>query len=136
MTRHLLDSDAVIDFLNGFADTVALLQSLSAQGDTFCTDDVVLAEVASGFSPLEQARAEPFLATLEFLPTSPAAARHAGAWRHAYARQGQPLAVTDCLNAAVAHEFQARIVTGNVNHYPMPEVTTVPLPRPRGRRRT
>lgn len=81
MTHHLLDSDTVIDALNGVTSTVAFLRELSARGDILCGSDVTLAEVYAGLHPQDQERAEQFLSTLTYLLTSPAAARQAPAWR-------------------------------------------------------
>ncbi len=139
MTRYLVDSDGIIDYLNGFAPAVELLQRLNREGDIPCSCDVVLAEVYAGLHPDEQARAEQLLLALEFLPTSPEAARQAGAWKYRYVRQGTTLAITDCLVAAVAAEHDAVVLTRNTRDYPMPEVRTVSLshpppgPRHRGR---
>ena len=133
MTRHLLDSDSVIDALNGVGETLALLQQLTQQENTLCTCDVVIAEVYTGLTPQERGRAEAFLSALEFLPTSADAARQAGEWRYDFARRGTALATTDCLIAAVALEHQATLVTGNVRHFPMPDLSTLPLPRGGGR---
>jgi predicted nucleic acid-binding protein len=130
MTRHLLDSDGVIDVLKGVADTIALLQSLGQQGNTLCLSDVVLGEVYAGLHPQDEADAERFLSTLEYLPTSDTAARQAGRWRYAYERRGRVLSLTDCLIAATAVEHQANLVSGNARDFPMPELTIVPLPRP------
>jgi predicted nucleic acid-binding protein len=133
MTRYLLDTDAVIDFLYNIAGSVELVQGLFSRGDTLCCCDIVLAEVYAGLHPHEQARAEQLLTGLEYLPTTPEAARQAGAWRYAYLRQGQTLPVTDCLIAAVSVSHGATVVTGNIKDFPMTEL--LPLPRPRGRRR-
>jgi tRNA(fMet)-specific endonuclease VapC len=127
MSRHLLDTDAVIDVLKGVRPTIGLLQSLVQQGAVLCSCDVVIAEVYAGVRAQERAPAETFLATLEFLPTTAAAARQAGEWREDSIRQGQTLPLTDCLIAAVAATHQATVVTGNVRHYP--HVPVVPLPR-------
>jgi predicted nucleic acid-binding protein len=127
----LLDTDAIIDFLYNIAGSVQLIQGLFAQGDTPCTCDVVIAEVYSGLHDHEQARAEQLLTSLTYLPTTPEAARQAGAWRYAYMRRGQTLPVTDCLIAAVAASHGAAVVTGNRRDFPMPELTILPLPRPR-----
>ena len=130
MTRYLVDSDGIIDYLNGFAPTVELLQRLNRQGDVPCSCDVVLAEVYAGLHPHEQQRAEQLLLALEFLPTSPEAARQAGAWKYRHAREGVTLAITDCLIAAVAVAHDAVVLTRNTRDYPMPEVTTMALPHP------
>ena len=129
MTHHLLDSDAVIDALNGVASTVAFLRALAAQGDILCGNDVTLAEVYAGLHPADVAQAERFLSTLIYLPTSASAARQAGAGRYAFARQGRQLSLTDCLIAACAQDHHATVVTGNVRDFPMAGITVIPLPR-------
>lgn len=129
MTLHLLDSDAVIDHLKGIQSTIALLQNLPSQGHLLCSCDIVVAEVYAGLPPAARAAAQRFLSSLEFLPTSEAAAQRAGIWRYDLARRGVTLLATDTLIAAVALEHGASVVTGNVKDYPMSEVTVVPLPR-------
>ena len=130
MTRHLLDSDGIIDALNGHRPTLELVRGLTQQGDTLCSCDVVVAEVYAGLAHQERATAGTSLSSLQFLPTSAAAARQAGEWRYDYRQQGQNRATTDCLIAAVAVEHQATVVTGNVRHFP--QVRVLPLPRAHG----
>lgn len=126
---YLLDTDAVIDFLKGFPSSVELIQQLFQQGETLCICAIVMAEVYAGLNPTERSRGEELLESLRFFATSSGAARQAGLWRYAFARQGVQLATTDCLIAAIAHERGATLVTGNMVHYPMPEVRRMPLPR-------
>ncbi len=130
MTRYLLDTDGVIDYLKGFQPTITVIQDLNRRGDIPCVCAVVLGETYAGLDADQQARAERFLAALEFLPTSPQAARQAGAWKYTYARQGLTLSITDCLIAAVAHDHGATVATRNGRHYPMPELALLPLPQP------
>ena len=129
MTKHLLDSDAVIDFLYDIAGSIELINLLFEVGDTPCTCDIVVAEVFTGLAPGEEGRAVQLFGALEYLPTTMAAARQAGEWRHQYRRRGRAYATTDCLIAAVAVTHQAALVTGNLRDFPMPELTIVPLPR-------
>src|SRR5437867_1236523 len=114
---HLVDTDGVIDQLKGFRPTIELLLQLSGQGHTFCTSPIVIAEMYAGLAVGEYARAEQLLSTLIMLPPSPESARQAGSWKYQYARQGRQLAITDCLNAAVAFEHLARVLTRNVADY-------------------
>jgi predicted nucleic acid-binding protein len=78
MTRHLLDTDAVIDFYKGFPSTVELIRRLYRQGETLRVCDVVVAEVYAGLAPAERARGQELLGALSFLPTSLDIARQAG----------------------------------------------------------
>ena len=127
MSRYLLDTDTIINFLGGRASTVRLLENLEEQGDTFCTCDIVITEVYSGLRPEHRPAAGKFLSSLQFLPTSAEAARQAGAWRYEYARQGAALSTADCLIAATAFEHGAALVTGNTTDYPQEELTVLPL---------
>jgi predicted nucleic acid-binding protein len=125
---YLLDTDAVIDFFKGFPASVELIQQLFQQGETLCTCAVVTAEVYAGLNPNERSRGEELLRALRFFATSRGTARQAGLWRYAFARQGVQLATTDCLIAAIAHERGATLVTGNMDDYPMPELSRIRLP--------
>jgi predicted nucleic acid-binding protein len=129
---YLLDTDAVIDFFKGFPSSVEQIQQLFQQGENLCTCAVVMAVVYAGLNPTERGRGEELLGSLRFFATSPGAARQAGLWRYAFARQGVQLATTDCLIAAVAHERGATLVTGNMDDYPIPERHRLPLPRQHG----
>ena len=126
---YLLDTDAVIHFFKRFPSSVELIQQLFQQGENLCTCAVVMAVVYAGLNPIERGRGEELLGSLRFFAASPGAARQAGLWRYAFARQGVQLATTDCLIAAIAHERGATLVTGNMDDYPMPELRRLPLPR-------
>jgi predicted nucleic acid-binding protein len=67
---------------------------------------------------------------LRYLETPEPAARLAGAWRYKYQREGLRLQTPDVLVAATALTHGATLVTGNLGHYPMPELTLLPLTRP------
>lgn len=129
MAHFLLDSDALADFLNDWPATVALVLQLLSDDQALCTCDVVLAEVFAGIRPDAPPDGIAFVNSLQFLPISREFARQAGAWRYMYARQGIQLPATDMLIAATAIEHNATLVTGNLRHYPMPELSLLPLPR-------
>lgn len=75
MTAHLLDSEAVIDYLNGRSPAVELIQTLSRQGDDPCTCDVVIAEVYAGLRTADRGRGDALIDRPRFLVTPPSAAR-------------------------------------------------------------
>lgn len=126
----LLDTDALIDFFKEVSSAVEIIEELYRQGDTLCTCAVIVAELYSGFRPVERERGEQLLEAMLFFPATRGAARQAGLWRYEFARRGKQLATTDCLIAAIAHEHQATLLTGNVDDYPMPDVRIISLPRP------
>jgi predicted nucleic acid-binding protein len=125
----LLDADAVIDYLNGIASTADLIDDLFRQDEVLCTCDVVIAEVYAGLLPAERQNGRTLLGSFRFLPGTARSARQAGVWRYDFRRQGLQLAATDCLIAAIAHAHGATLITGNIRHYPMPELNLRPLPR-------
>jgi predicted nucleic acid-binding protein len=129
MARYLLDTDAVIDFLRGIPDSVALIRRLHDSGEVLCICDIVVAEVFAGVRPETRPGVNTLLSTLTYLPTSLEAARQAGEWRYTYARDGHPLATTDTLIAATAQRHNAYVITGNVGDYPMSDVSIIALPR-------
>ena len=129
MALHLLDADAVMDYMAGISSSVAIIRDLYQRQDALGLCDVVIAEVYSGFDAEEQASSLSFLTSFRFLETTREAAMLAGQWRYRYSRQGITLATTDALIAATAHIHHAVLVTGNVRHYPMPEISILPLPR-------
>lgn len=129
MARYLLDSDALIDYLNARHTAVEFVQRLAFQGDELCVCDVVVAEVYAGLSDVDAEGAAPLLASFEFLPISYETARQAGRWRYSFKRHGITIATTGALVAATAHAHGATVVTANVRDYPMEEVNILPLPR-------
>ena len=131
MTRYLVDSDGLIDYLNGIQASMELLYRLDLQGDILCTCAVTLSEVYAGLDASEYELAERLLSRLEYLDISPRAARRSGEWRYQYRRQGVQLATADCLIAATAYEHQAQLVTDNTRHFPMLEVTVLAITRTR-----
>lgn len=130
MTRYLIDSDGVIEYLKGFQPTIDFVQRLNGRGDIPCTCDIVMGEVYAGVHPRDEAVADALFSVFAYLPASPVAARQAGRWKYSYARQGQTLKITDCLIAALAHEHDAQLVTRNLRDYPMAEISIMPLPQP------
>ncbi len=82
MTRYLLDSDAVIGFLNGVPSALRLVSELYQQGDTLCTCAVVMTEVYTGLKPIELRDGDKLLQPMRFLTTVPEIGRQAGLWRY------------------------------------------------------
>jgi predicted nucleic acid-binding protein len=129
MALYLLDADALIDFITGCRPTIDLLEDLTRVRDDLAVCEVSVAETYAGLRRDATGRLEALLDGCLFLASTAEIARQAGRWRFDYAGQGQPLSTTDVLIAATALAHRATIITGNVRHYPMPEVSLLPLPR-------
>jgi predicted nucleic acid-binding protein len=111
--RYLLDSTVLIDHGNGDPGAVALLRRLFEGGHELFTCDVVTCETLSlGDEPhLSGIRA--LLEALEYVATSPEAARRAGDARLGSHRAGRKLGIADALIGGVATSLGAEVVTRN-----------------------
>ena len=111
--RLLLDSTLLIDHGNHDAAAIALLRRLFEEGHELFTCDVVTCETLSYGEPHDRRHLETLLEALEYVSTSPDAARWAGASRRRLHRAGGKRAVADALIAGVAAELGATVVTRN-----------------------
>jgi predicted nucleic acid-binding protein len=134
MALTLIDSDVLVDFVRGLPGVASYIEQLQAGGDTMCTCDIVVAEVEAGLSVTQSSATQPIFDTLVFLNRDIDAARQAGRWRFDYARKGIALSLPDAMIAATAHAHGARLLTRNLSHYPMPELTVLPGPKQPPRR--
>ncbi len=127
MTKYLLDSNAIIDWLNGRAPAPEVLEELSSLGNVLAVNAITLAETYSGLSESERQTVEEFLATLDYWIIDSSIARLAGEYRYRYLREGRPLAVPDVLLAAHAVREDATLITSNIRDFPMPELKILRL---------
>jgi predicted nucleic acid-binding protein len=111
--RYLLDTTLVVDHAHGFPPAVALLKKLYEDGGELFTCDVVTCEALSGGTDDHLAAVSAVLQPLEFVATSPEAARWAGASRLARHRADGKLGLGDALIAGVAISLGATLVTRN-----------------------
>jgi predicted nucleic acid-binding protein len=79
-------------------------------------------EVLRGTGAEEEALVARFLGGLNLAPLGRTEGERAGRWRRDFARKGVTLSQGDCLIAAAAVGVDARLITGNPKHYPMPEL--------------
>ncbi len=109
--RYLLDSTLLIDHANGDAPASDLLRRLYEDGHDLYTCDVVACEVLSRGTDTERRHLQTLLDALDYVATSPAAARWAGESRCQRQLAGGRRALADALIAGVAEEIGATIVT-------------------------
>jgi predicted nucleic acid-binding protein len=111
--RYLLDTTLIADHANGFAPAVALLGRLYAEGADLFTCDVVTCEALSGGTDEHLDAVRILLEPLEYVATSPKAARWAADSRLTRHRAGGKLGLGDSLIAGVAAELGATVITRN-----------------------
>jgi predicted nucleic acid-binding protein len=111
--RYLLDSTLLIDHANADLAAAETLGRLFAEGHELFTCDVVTCETLSQGSASDLRHLEALLDALEYVATSPTAARWAGAARLKRHRAGGKAGLGDSLIAGVAVELGATVVTRN-----------------------
>lgn len=111
--RYLLDTTLIADHANGFEPAMALLARLYEDGGDLFTCDVVTCEALSGGTDEHLRAVAHLLGPLEYVATSPEAARWAASSRLRRHRAGGKLGLGDSLIAGVAAELGATVVTRN-----------------------
>ena len=111
--RYLLDSTLLIDHANRDEAATALLAQLNAERHELYTCDVVTCEVLSRGEPDRLRHLGVLLSALEYVSTSPRAARRAAEARLKRHREGGKLGLGDALIAGIAGEIGATVVTRN-----------------------
>jgi predicted nucleic acid-binding protein len=127
MSTYLVDTNVLINALNGKQGHRELLRDQVAQGHRLGTCTVILAELFSGIKPADLSTIEAFASTLTWYPASPAIARRAGRLRYEYLRRGVTIGLPDLLIAATALEHGLTLLTVNRKDFPMPELALYPL---------
>jgi predicted nucleic acid-binding protein len=111
--RYILDSTVLIDHANADLGAAQMLERLFGEGSDLYTCDVVTAETLSRGDPEQLRHLAALLDALEYVATSPTAARWAAASRRKRHLAGGRRALADALIAGVAADMSATIVTRN-----------------------
>jgi predicted nucleic acid-binding protein len=127
MATFLLDTSVIIDAINNKKDRRRLLRELLHDGNILACCPINVTEVYAGMRPAEEARTQEFLQTLRYYPITWTVARLAGLVKRDYSKKGITLATTDVTIAAVALHHQLCLITDNLKHYPMKELSLYPL---------
>ncbi len=118
----LLDTTVLIDVLRD-RPVAERLRQLRGSDRVPWICAVNVDEVLRGAHVEEETSAVRLLRGLHVAPLGRAEGERAGRWRRNFARRGVTLSQADCLIAAAAVGVDARLVTGNPKHFPMPELT-------------
>ena len=131
MAVYLLDTSVIIDTINGKRNRGPLLEGLVQQGHLLACCSINVTEVYAGLRTQEEARTMELLESLQYYPVTFTIARLAGLLKRDFSRKGISLAATDVTIAAVAIYHQLTLITDNLKHYPMKELSLFPLPTER-----
>lgn len=125
--RYLVDTNVLVSFSKGHEPEYSWMLGRIQSKDELGVCAVIVAEFFAGTSPANRPAWTRFLRRMNYWETTEASAMRAGIYRYTYARQGTAISTQDALIAAVAAEVRAIIVTGNVRHFPMPDVVLLTL---------
>ena len=128
MANYLLETSVIIDAFNGKQNRAQLFKELLQQGHLLACCSINVTEDYAGLRAHEKARTAELLESLQYFPIGWPVARLAGLLKRDYARRGITLATTDVTIAATAIHHQLTLITDNLKHYPMKELSVYPLP--------
>jgi predicted nucleic acid-binding protein len=117
MKTVLLDSDVVIDFLQGKSRMKEVIISLWENNIAYLSILSVY-ELYSGMRPKEKEVTDNFINACRIEPVTLEIAKRAGEYRLKYQTKGITLSLVDCIIAETAKTNKHAIATLNVKHYP------------------
>ena len=123
MAIFLLDTTVIIDALRDRQHRPRQLMELLRSGNILACCPVNIAEIYAGMRPREEAATEALLDSLQMLPILPDVARLTGKLKQEYSKKGATLNLADAMIAATAIYHRAVLITDNLCHFPMPELT-------------
>jgi len=120
----LLDTTILIDLFRGRQEAIVFLDELSQEGSLFVCP-ISVAEVFSGVRPQELHKVEEFFDAMDYCALDYGTAKRAGLYKRDYQRKGITLSISDALIAATAVGYSLTLVTNNVRHFPMKELSVI-----------
>jgi hypothetical protein len=115
----LLDTSVLIDLARGIESVAARVRNLPVRP---MTSAISVDELRVGLRPGERDITLGLLEWVTVVPVGREEALISGTWRRDFGTLGITLPQSDTLIAACAFTAQAVVATGNVRHFPMPEV--------------
>lgn len=118
----VVDSDIVIRFLRGHPETVARLLQIQ-DTDVIACSVITTFEVLRGATPSQLAVTDRLLSSFVQLPVTENISRAAAHEYRTFRSQNVTLAMADLLIGCTARAHQLPLLTGNVRHFPIPNLT-------------
>ena len=115
----VLDSSVVVDLLRGY---VADESVLSMAREPVMISTITVHEILAGLRDGEAEATVAMLASFAVIPVGSAEAELSARWRREFRSRGVTLDLPDTTIAATAALRGVPLLTGNVKHFPMPEL--------------
>jgi tRNA(fMet)-specific endonuclease VapC len=128
VVNYLLDTTALVDFLNGRQEVVDLVNFLAGPRDRLGVCCVSVAELFAGTNQERRAAANRLIGVMDYYDVSLVVAKEAGRYSYEFARRGTPISTTDTLIAATAIAEDATLITANIKDFPMEEIQLLEQP--------
>jgi predicted nucleic acid-binding protein len=128
VANYLLDTTALVDFLNGHPDVVDMVDTLAIPPNRLGVCCVSVAELYAGTNQERRPAADQLIEVMEYHEISRETAKEAGRYRYEFARRGVPLSTADTLIAATAIASGAVLITNNTKDFPMEEIQLMEHP--------
>jgi predicted nucleic acid-binding protein len=126
----LIDTDILIDHFHGHQAAFDFIRQQLVAGETLAISVVTVTEFSGGMRSGEETRTEHLLSLFTIFNIYEKVARQAGRYLHQY-RHSHRLELGDALIAATAQQAGAELITRNIKHYPMPDISVL-VPYERG----
>ena len=120
----IIDSDIVIDHFHGHQQAFDFFAQQLASGEMLAISAITVTEITAGMRQGEEAKTQQLLKLFLVLDVVEAIALKAGSYLHEF-RRGKGLEIADALIAATAWHHKTDLVTRNVRHYPMTDISVV-----------
>lgn len=127
----LIDTDVLIDHFHGHQAALDFITQQLLEGETLAISVVSVAEFSGGMRPGEEERTSHLLSLFAILEVDQAIAWQAGEYLRQF-RHIHRVELGDALIAATAQQVKAELVTRNIKHYPMSDISIL-IPYERGR---
>ena len=122
MATYLLDTNIIIDAINGKKNRNLSLLGLAEEGHTLACCPINIAEVYASLKPNEKQRTAALLRSLQLYSITFPIAELAGRLKRDYSRKGRTLSIPDTIVAAVTLYHQLTLITDNAKDFPMKDL--------------
>ncbi len=119
---YLLDTNIIIDALNGKRNRPEQLEKLITKGNLLACCSINITEIYAGMRRGEEEVTERLLQSLQLYPVTFPVARLAGVLKRDYSKKGKTLTVPDATVAAVAIHYELPLISDNAKDFPMEEL--------------
>ena len=127
MSKYLLDSNIIIDFLIGREEAISLLDEIKGTDGLPATSPLCIAEVQLGARKEEEKITNIFLDSLQVYDLNRTIANKAGGYIREFKSKGITLPLVDTLIAATCIINNLILITYDTKHYSIPDLKLWPF---------